>query len=122
MRRRDLLQLVGAGTAAAWAARAPVCAAAEPTPSDHTVRLSGDGIGLTPRAYAQLLDRLCAQANVEEDNYLLGGNVEQFEREWARLLGKETAVFMPSGTLANHLALRALAGSKRRVIVPEVSH
>jgi len=122
MRRRDLLRLAGLGTAATWRAPLSVCAAAEPTPSDHTVRLSGDGIGLTPRAYAQLLDRLCEQVNVEEDNYLLGGSVEQFEREWARLLGKETAVFMPSGTLANHLALRALAGPKRRVIVPEVSH
>ena len=29
---------------------------------------------------------------------------------------------MPSGTLANQLALRALAGAKRRVIVPETSH
>jgi threonine aldolase len=38
------------------------------------------------------------------------------------MLGKETAVFMPSGTLANHLALRALAGDRRRVIVPEMSH
>src|SRR5262245_21246110 len=98
MRRRDVLQLVGAGLGAGWFGPMAVCAAVEPTPSDHTVRLSGDGIGLTPRAYAELLDRLCAQANVEEDNYLLGGNVEQFEREWARLLGKETAVFMPSGT------------------------
>ena len=42
--------------------------------------------------------------------------------QWATLLGKETAVFMPSGTLANHLALRALAGARRRVIVPETSH
>jgi threonine aldolase len=29
---------------------------------------------------------------------------------------------MPSGTLANQLALRALGGTKRRVIVPEMSH
>ncbi|MEP7118500.1 MAG: beta-eliminating lyase-related protein, partial [Acidobacteriota bacterium] len=50
------------------------------------------------------------------------GEVERFERHWAQLLGKEKAVFMPSGTLANHLALRALAGSRRRVIVPEMSH
>ena len=28
----------------------------------------------------------------------------------------------PSGTLANHLALRALARDRRRVIVPEMSH
>jgi threonine aldolase len=124
MKRRDLLRLTGVAAAAAarWAAPVSVCAAAEPVPSDHTVRLSGDGIGLTPRAYAQLLDALCGQAQVEEDNYLLGGAVESFEREWAHVLGKETAVFMPSGTLANHLALRTLAGSKRRVVVPEVSH
>ena len=31
-------------------------------------------------------------------------------------------MFMPSGTLANQLALRTLAGAKRRVIVPETSH
>ena len=122
MRRRDLLRLVGAGAAAPWCAPLSVCAAAEPPPSDHAVRLSSDGIGLSPRGYAQLLDRLCQQAEVQEDNYLLGGDIERFERQWAELLGKETAVFMPSGTLANQLALRALAGARRRVIVPDVSH
>lgn len=89
---------------------------------DRTVHLGGDGIGLTPRAYTALLDQLASQADVQEDSYLLGGEVERFERHWAALLGKERAVFMPSGTLANHLALRALAGSRRRVIVPEMSH
>ena len=89
---------------------------------DRAVYLSGDGLGLTPRAYAALLDQLCAKAEVGEDSYLLGGEVERFEHHWAQLLGKETAVFMPSGTLANQLALLALAGSRRRVIVPEMSH
>ena len=37
-------------------------------------------------------------------------------------LGKERAVFMPTGTLANHLAVRALAGGSSRVIVQEQSH
>ena len=94
-------------------------AAVEPERIVHT---SGDGIGITPREYAALLNRLCQGKNVADDNYLLGGEVEAFEKHWATLLGKETAVFMPSGTLANQLALRALAGSKRRVIVPEMSH
>jgi threonine aldolase len=79
-------------------------------------------VGITPREYATLLNRLCQGQDVVEDNYLLGGEVEKFEQHWATLLGKETAVFMPSGTLANHLALRALAGTRRRVIVPEMSH
>ena len=69
-----------------------------------------------------MLDELAQKADVREDNYLLGGEVERFEQQWAAILGKETAVFMPSGTLANQLALRALAGPRRRVIVPEMSH
>ncbi len=89
---------------------------------DRVVHTSGDGIGITPREYAALLNQLSQRTDVEADNYLLGGEVERFEQHWAKLLGKETAVFMPSGTLANQLALRALAGSKRRVIVPETSH
>jgi threonine aldolase len=92
------------------------------TAEDRTVHLGGDGIGLPPAAYASLLQRLTAARGIEEDSYLLGGEIESFEREWAALLGKEAAVFMPSGTLANHLALRALAGTRRRVIVPEMSH
>lgn len=100
----------------------PTFAARDESGEDRTVHLSGDGLALSPAAYASLLQRLTASRTVGEDTYLLGGEIEAFEQEWASLLGKETAVFMPSGTLANHLALRALAGDRRRVIVPEVSH
>lgn len=78
-------------------------AAIEP---DRVVHTSGDGIGITPREHAALLNRLSQARDIVEDNYLLGGEVEAFEQRWAKLLGKETAVFMPSGTLANQLALR----------------
>src|SRR6185436_18154845 len=56
------------------------------------------------------------------DSYSLGGVVEQLEEKCARLLGKERAIFMPTGTLANHMAVRALAGGASRVIVQEDSH
>jgi threonine aldolase len=116
------VQAVGATAGVGWLAPPVAAGVAPDAASDRTVHLSGDGIGLSPRGYAALLGELCREADVREDTYLLGGDVERFERQWARLLGKETAVFMPSGTLANQLALRALAGSKRRVIVPETSH
>ena len=90
--------------------------------SNSIVRLSGDGIGLQPQEFTELLDSLCQNQNIESDNYLLGGEVEKFERYCAELLDKEMAVFMPSGTLANQLALRQIAGEKRRVIVPGLSH
>jgi threonine aldolase len=40
------------------------------------------------------------------DGYGHGKLIEEFEREVAGLLGKETAVFMPSGTMCQQIALR----------------
>jgi threonine aldolase len=119
--RRGFVGTFGAALGAGCLPYTPVFAntAIEP---ERVVHTSGDGIGITPREYAALLNRLCQNKDVADDNYLLGGEVEAFEKHWATLLGKETAVFMPSGTLANQLALRALTGTKRRVIVPEMSH
>jgi threonine aldolase len=119
--RRGFVGSLGVVAGAGCLPYVPVLASAAIEP-DKVVHTSGDGIGITPREYAALLNRLCHSQDVEDDNYLLGGEIEEFEQHWAKLLGKETAVFMPSGTLANQLALRALAGSKRRVIVPEMSH
>jgi threonine aldolase len=117
--RRTFVESLGATAAAGWAMSSPRGFALSP---ERTVRMSGDGVGLSPREYASLLADIAQRSDIEEDNYLLGGEVERFEHRWAQVLGKERAVFMPSGTLANQLALRALAGDERRVIVPETSH
>ena len=70
------------------------------------------------------LDLLAAteDGRTEPDSYSLGGSVEELETAFARLLGKEKAVFMPTGTLANHLAVRSLVGGKSRVILQERGH
>lgn len=119
--RRGFVGSIGAVVGAGCLPYTPLLASTATEP-ERVVHTAGDGTGITPREYAALLHRLCQARDVEDDNYLLGGEVEKFEQHWAKLLGKEAAVFMPSGTLANQLALRALAGSKRRVIVPEMSH
>jgi threonine aldolase len=92
------------------------------TADDRTVRLSGDGVGLNPAQYAGLLSRLLDEKAMTPDSYSLGGIVEELEAQCARMLGKERAIFMPTGTLANHMAVRALAGGPSRVIVQEQSH
>lgn len=120
--RRELVHTLGAAAGTGWLARPARGASALDKAAPQAVHLSGDGVGLSPRGYTSLLDELTRQADIPADTYLLGGEIERFEQHWATLLGKEMAVFMPSGTLANHLALRHLAGPKRRVIVPEVSH
>src|SRR5688572_21248918 len=75
----------------------------------------GDGIPHTPAEHAQLLTKLAS--GIELDDYSRGGVVEKLEAEIARTLGKETAVWLPTGTLANHLALRVLCGPRRRALV-----
>src|SRR5579862_5231289 len=51
------------------------------------------------------------------DRYGVGQLIEQFEGEIAEILGKEAAVFMPSGTMAQQIALRIWSErSGRRVV------
>ena len=83
---------------------------------------TSDGLALSPAEYARLLARLAEEDGIDADEFSLGGAVTQLEQRMAALLGKETAIFMPSGTLANHLAVRLLAQRGRRVLVQRESH
>jgi threonine aldolase len=88
---------------------------------EHRVILTGDGVSLSPPEYVQLLGRLTT-ADRKPDVYLKGGAVEELEVRFAKLLGKERGLFFPTGTLANHMAVRLLAGGHRHVLVQEESH
>jgi threonine aldolase len=100
-----------------FAAATGAASAATDTPR---VQANGDGIHHTPAEYAALLQKL--SATIEPDSYSLGGVVAQLEQSVAAALGKETAVWLSTGTLANHLAVRVLAGDKRRVLVQHECH
>jgi threonine aldolase len=92
------------------------------TAQDCAIHFRSDGLVLSPGEYARLLARLCETGPIAADEFSLGGAVDRLERRMAELLGKETAVFMPSGTLANHLALRLLGRRGRRMLVQHESH
>ncbi|MEO8026571.1 MAG: beta-eliminating lyase-related protein [Bryobacteraceae bacterium] len=103
---------------------APVLAAAATSASAATpppqVQATGDGIAHTPAEYAALLHKI--SGSIEPDSYSLGGVVAKLEQTVAAALGKETAVWLSTGTLANHLAVRLLAGDRRRLLVQQESH
>jgi threonine aldolase len=86
------------------------------------VVLAGDALprsmALEPARLQALLDRH-AKAG---DSYLTGGAVTELEAKFSSLLGKEDTVFMPTGTLANHVALRLLCGDNRHALVQQESH
>jgi len=114
---------MGGAAAAAFGVPIPhsIAPATEPATS-MTVHLSGDGLNLDPSEAAAEIVRLCGAEKPVADQYGLTGCVEDVEKYFAALLGKERALFMPTGTLANHLAIRALARDRRRVVVQEMSH
>ena len=91
-------------------------------PPSNTVIFRGDGEPKTPLTMLQRLAEFDQKFTLKEDTYSLGGNVKQLEKKCAEMLEKEAAVFMPTGTLANHLAIRKLCGVKPRAIVQEQSH
>ena len=89
---------------------------------NNTVIFRGDGEPKPPSTMLQTLAEFDQKFTLKEDSYSLGGNVDQLEKKCAEMLGKEAAIFMPTGTLANHLAIRKLCGIKPRAIVQEQSH
>lgn len=90
--------------------------------TETAVILRGDG---EPQSSLQMITQLAEFASttgIAADIFSRGGTVEQLEQRFASMLGKETAVFMPTGTLANHLAIRQLCKGRPRAIVQEQSH
>ena len=127
--RRRFLHLgavgLGAGLVESGVAAPPGMASVSYTAASTStrIRMTGDGLGLTPAEQGRLLTRLAEEGRISRDSYSNGGTVEALEERFAAVLGKERAVFMPTGTLANHLAVRALAGAAGgRAIVQAESH
>jgi len=58
-----------------------------------------------------------APPDLAADVYGQGAVIQGFEQEVAALLGKEAAVFMPSGTMAQPIALRIWADRRRLPVV-----
>lgn len=78
------------------------------------------------RSMAAML-RTCAdraESFESPDVYGHGAIIEQFEQRIAKLLGKPAALFLPSGTLAQPMALRIHAETlgRNRVVVHPTSH
>ena len=46
----------------------------------------------------------------------------ELERAFAAVLGKDGCAFLPTGTLANNVAVRVLCGEQHRALVQQESH
>ena len=71
---------------------------------------------------SQAMRAAIAAAPVGDDQYGEDLTVNRLQEQVAALLGKEAALFMPSGTMANQVALRVLTRPGDDVIVSKESH
>ncbi len=86
------------------------------------VNFSGDGLNYTPEEYLETLLTMNKENPIQADYYSMGGVTAGLEAEFAKLTGKEKAVFLPTGTMANEVAIKLLAGDRAKIVVPENSH
>ncbi|HEX4531906.1 MAG TPA: threonine aldolase family protein [Acidimicrobiia bacterium] len=84
----------------------------------HVVDLRSDTV-TTPTPEMR---RAMADAEVGDDAYGEDPTVRRLESLAAGLLGKEAALYVPSGTMANQLALRLLARPGTEVLCGERAH
>jgi threonine aldolase len=66
--------------------------------------------------------RAMADADVGDDAYGEDPTVRRLEEAYAAIVGKEAGLFVPSGTMANQLALRVLGDTGTTVLCGRSSH
>jgi threonine aldolase len=87
-----------------------------------TVSFIGDGANLSPREYINSLRLIDEKKPIEKDSYGNGGVVAALEEAFASITGKEAAIYLPTGTLANQLAISQLSADKTKIFVQDTSH
>lgn len=125
LNRRTFLRVAGATAAAlppSLLSQAYSTPGAPPPYTDKTVSLAGDAAPTTEASRVAHLVTLLQKYPDAPDRYLHGGSVGELEHAFATLLGKEDAVFLPTGTLANNLAVRILCGDSKHALVQAESH
>ncbi|MGC4104083.1 threonine aldolase family protein [Ferruginibacter sp.] len=124
--RRNFLKLSGLSALPAMIPAAGLFAAEKkhtPEPADELpIKFFGDGEMFEPAAYIDLLKQANSTTAIERDRYGDGGSIAALEKKFTEITGKEKAIFMPTGTMANQLAIAVLSGENTKVFVQDTSH
>lgn len=90
--------------------------------SEPIVKFFADGEFFDGLSYLKQLEEADKKKLLKVDRYGNGGAVEELEKRFAVITGKEKAIYMPSGTMANQLAIAVLSGDKTKVFLQDTSH
>lgn len=90
--------------------------------NEPIVKLFGDGEFYDGLPYLEQLQLANSKQPIKVDRYGSGGAVEELEKKFQTITGKEKAIYMPSGTMANQLAIAMLSEENTKVFVQDTSH
>ncbi len=124
MKRRNFLKNSAISILPALSPLVPSTASAKTNqlPVSPIINFFGDGETFEPGEYINELQKINTSQKIIRDRYGSGGTIDLLEKKFADLTGKEKAIFMPSGTMANQLAIDVLCGNNTKVYVQDTSH
>ncbi|MBN8674667.1 MAG: aminotransferase class I/II-fold pyridoxal phosphate-dependent enzyme [Chitinophagales bacterium] len=123
LNRRNFLKASGIAVLPAFV---PAIASAtgknEQFAQEPVIKFFYDGEDFTPSMYIDELQKINSKEAIKRDFYLQGGAVAAMEKKFEEITGKEKAICMPTGTMANQLAIAVLSGANTKVFVQDTSH
>ncbi|MFL1897271.1 threonine aldolase family protein [Aquimarina sp. 2-A2] len=123
--RRDFLKKCGLSTLPFFLPTISLSNTSPSTPQNNNkspVNFVYDGLAFSPQEYLEKLNEINKTHPIEPDFYGNGGATKALEDTFAKLTGKEKAIYLPTGTMANQLAIKLLSEDNTKVLVPENSH
>ncbi|HEY0741857.1 MAG TPA: aminotransferase class I/II-fold pyridoxal phosphate-dependent enzyme [Chryseosolibacter sp.] len=123
--RRKFLKSAGFGLFPAvipFSAKANRSTSSRSPLNGRSVRFTSDGEIFEPAEYLAELQSVNERTPIVRDRYAQGGAVAALERAFVEKTGKEKAIYMPTGTMANELAISVLSGDNAKVFVQDTSH
>lgn len=126
-KRREFLKLSTLSSLPLLATAVPFQAFASPakqrSKDSEAVYFINDGIFYRPEDFLNKLQEINTANAIDRDSYAEGGTIEKLLHKFAEITGKEAAVYLPTGTLANQLAISTLCGpNNTKAFVQETSH
>ena len=121
-KRRDFLRISGLAAMPFFSASNTSAEATREAPKKQGLFFMGDGPMYSPEEFLEKLQQIHKDKPVVKDFYGKGGSVEQLLKKFCEITGKESAIYMPTGTLANQLAISVLCGENTKAFVQETSH
>lgn len=81
-----------------------------------------DGTFYNPEEYVEILSQILVENPMPADKYGEGGYVSAVEEKVKAMTGKEAAVFLPTGTMANNVALKLISNGLPIIFAHYKSH